>query len=74
MIELVAGMWCGALILSWPIRDMLSSPAGGRHSSDTVWYLKGLSEDVQIIILSQSSVDLHQLFDAAFFVILLCTY
>ncbi len=72
MIELVAWMWCGALISSsWPIRDMLSSPAGGRHSSDTVWYLKGLSEDIQIIILSQFSVDLHQLFDAAFFFILL---
>lgn len=40
---------------SWPICDMLSSPAGGRHSLDTVWYLKGLSEDVQITDLSQSS-------------------
>lgn len=40
---------------SCPDRSVtLSSPAGGRHASDTGWSLKGLSEDVQIIILSQS--------------------
>lgn len=63
MIEFVAGMWCPYIAHpAAPDRFVtLSGPAGGTHGSDTVWCLKGLSEDVQIIILSQSNLDLHRL-------------